>query len=66
MVREVAAGRPRTAIVVWCDAGAHHSVEIRALAVAGAHQFLFAGIDDHGIALAPCSSSPGDSAAPNG
>jgi len=51
MVREVAADRPRTAIVVWCDAGAHHSVEIRALAVAGAHQFLFAGIDDHGIAL---------------
>jgi AraC-like DNA-binding protein len=51
MVREVAEGRPRTAIVVWCDAGAHHSVEIRALAVAGAHQFLFAGIDDHGIAL---------------
>jgi AraC-like DNA-binding protein len=51
MVREVAAGRPRTAIVVWCDAGAYHSVEIRALAVAGAHQFLFAGIDDHGVAL---------------
>ncbi len=51
IVREVAEGRPRTAIVVWCDAGAHHSVEIRALAVAGAHQFLFAGIDDHGIAL---------------
>ena len=51
IVRELAAGRPRTAIVVWCDAGAHRSVEIRALAVAGAHQFLFAGIDDHGVAL---------------
>jgi AraC-like DNA-binding protein len=51
IVREIAAGRPRTAIVVWCDAGAHHSVEIRSLAVAGAHQFLFAGIDDHGVAL---------------
>ena len=50
-VREIVAGRPRTAIVVWCDAGSHHSVEIRTLAVAGAHQFLFAGIDDHGIAL---------------
>jgi AraC-like DNA-binding protein len=51
IVREIATGRPRTAIVVWCDAGAHHSVEIRSLAVAGAHQFLFAGIDDHGVAL---------------
>jgi len=51
MVREIAEGRPRTAIVVWCDAGVHHSMEIRALAVAGAHQFLFAGIDDHGVSL---------------
>lgn len=51
MVREIAAGRPRTAIVVWCEAGSHHSMEIRALAVAGAHQFLFAGIDDDGVAL---------------
>ena len=51
VVREIAEGRPRTAIVVWCDAAAHHSVEIRALAVAGAHQFLFAGIDDDGVAL---------------
>jgi AraC-like DNA-binding protein len=49
IVREIAVGRPRTATVVWCDA--HHSVEIRALAVAGAHQFLFAGIDDQGVAL---------------
>jgi AraC-like DNA-binding protein len=51
MVREVAASRPRTAIVVWCDAGSHHSVEIRTLAVAGAHQFLFSGLDDYGIGL---------------
>jgi AraC-like DNA-binding protein len=51
MVREIIEGRPRTAIVAWCDAGSHHSVEIRTLAVAGAHQFLFAGIDDDGIAL---------------
>ena len=51
IVREIAVVHPRTAIVVWCDTGPHHSVEIRALAVAGAHQFLFAGIDDHGVAL---------------
>ena len=51
MVREVAAGRPRTAIVVWCDARSEHSLEIRALAVAGAHQFLFLGMEDYGVSL---------------
>ncbi len=51
VVREIAANRPRTAIVVWCDARSYHSLEIRALAVAGAHQFLFAGIGDDGVAL---------------
>jgi hypothetical protein len=51
VVREIGAGRPRTAVVAWCDAGSHHSVEIRTLAVAGAHQFLFAGLDDDGVAL---------------
>src|SRR5262252_8899979 len=28
VVREISEGRPRTAIVVWCDAGLHHSMEI--------------------------------------
>lgn len=51
IVREVAAGRPRTAIVVWCDARSEHSVEIRSLAVAGAHQFLFLGMEDYGVSL---------------
>lgn len=51
IVREVAVGRPRTAIVVWCDARSEHSLEIRALAVAGAHQFLFLGMEDYGVSL---------------
>lgn len=51
IVREIAVGRPRTAIVVWCDARSEHSLEIRAMAVAGAHQFLFLGMEDYGVSL---------------
>lgn len=50
-VRVIAADRPRTAIIAYCQAGVQHSTDIRALATAGVHQFVFAGIDDNGVAF---------------
>ncbi len=50
-VREIVAHRARVAIVAYCNAGSQYSADIRALAGAGVHQFLFAGIDDSGVAL---------------
>ncbi|MEP6619717.1 MAG: helix-turn-helix domain-containing protein [bacterium] len=41
----------RVAIVVSCNAGLESSQHIRLLARAGAHEFLFRGVDDHGIAV---------------
>jgi len=51
LTRRIAAASPRTAIIVHCRAGGEHTSEIRSLAAAGVHQFLFRGIDDYGIAL---------------
>jgi len=50
-VRIIAADRPRTAIIAYCQAGVHHCTDIRALAIAGVHQFVFAGVDDCGVAF---------------
>jgi AraC-like DNA-binding protein len=50
-IREIAAERPNTAIIVYCRAGAQYSSDIRALTSAGAHQFVFSGIDDTGSAF---------------
>jgi len=51
VIREIAVERPRVAIVGYCRAGAQYSTDIRALAAAGVHQFVFAGIDDTGVAF---------------
>jgi AraC-like DNA-binding protein len=51
VVRELAAERPRAAIVVYCHPGWQHDTDIRALAMLGAHQFVFAGINDDVLAL---------------
>lgn len=51
-IREIAAERPNTAIIVYCRAGSQYSSDIRALTSAGTHQFVFAGIDDTGSAFA--------------
>src|SRR5438552_11406571 len=40
-IREIATERPNTAIVVYCRAGSQYSADLRALASAGAHQFVF-------------------------
>jgi AraC-like DNA-binding protein len=50
-IRQIAVERPRIAIVGYCQAGAQYSTDIRALAAAGVHQFVFAGIDDTGVAF---------------
>ena len=51
IVREIATERPRVAIVAYCQAGSQYSTDIRALAAAGVHQFVFNGIDDNGVAF---------------
>jgi AraC-like DNA-binding protein len=51
VVRQIAAERPRVAIVAYCPPGARFSADIRALAAAGVHQFVFAGIDDQGTSF---------------
>lgn len=51
LVGEIARERPRTAIIAYVQAGAQHSTDIRGLAAAGVHQFVFPGFDDSGIAL---------------
>lgn len=50
VVREIAAGYPDIALVAHCRAGVEHSADIRGLAVAGVHEFLFDG-DDSRLAL---------------
>jgi len=51
VVGDLRAGGTGTPLVAYCRAGAEHSSDIRALVLAGAHQLLFHGIDDAGIAL---------------
>lgn len=51
VVGDLRAGGTGTPLVAYCRAGAEHSSDIRALVLAGAHQLLFHGIDDTGIAL---------------
>jgi AraC-like DNA-binding protein len=51
IVEDLHAGGAGTPLVAYCRPGAEHSSDIRALVLAGAHQLLFHGIDDAGIAL---------------
>jgi AraC-like DNA-binding protein len=51
IVRQLAAAHPALPIVAYCHAGYEHSREILELGVAGAHELLFHGIDDSGVAL---------------
>jgi AraC-like DNA-binding protein len=51
IVEDLHAGGTGTPLVAYCRPGAEHSSDIRALVLAGAHQLLFHGIDDAGIAL---------------
>lgn len=51
LVREIIASRPRAALVAYCDGVRDTPPSLGALAAAGVHQFLFAGINDRGVAL---------------
>jgi AraC-like DNA-binding protein len=51
IVRQLASAHPALPIVGYCHAGYEHSKEILELATAGAHELLFHGIDDSGVAL---------------
>ena len=51
IVEDLHAGGTGTPLVAYCRPDAEHSSDIRALVLAGAHQLLFHGIDDAGIAL---------------
>ena len=50
-VQEITTAWPRTAVIAYCRAGLQHSADLRALAIAGVHQFVFDGIDDTGVAF---------------
>jgi AraC-like DNA-binding protein len=51
VVSQLAAAHPALPIVGYCHAGYEHSRDILELAAAGAHELLFHGIDDSGVAL---------------
>jgi len=51
LVRQLVAAQPRLPIVGYCRAGYEHSRDILELGLAGAHELLFHGIDDSGVAL---------------
>lgn len=51
VARELRAGRPRAALVAYCDDVRDAPAAIGALAAAGVHQFLFAGVNDRGVVL---------------
>jgi AraC-like DNA-binding protein len=42
---------PNMPIVAHCHAGVDHASDVRRMADAGAHEFMFAGVDDTGMAL---------------
>jgi AraC-like DNA-binding protein len=51
IVRQLVAARPGLPIIGYCHAGYEHSRDILELGQAGAHELLFHGIDDSGVAL---------------
>ncbi|MFN2566702.1 MAG: helix-turn-helix domain-containing protein [Gemmatimonadaceae bacterium] len=63
VVRQLAAAQPRLPIIGYCRAGYEHSRDIIELGVAGAHELLFHGIDDSGVALRGILTSAGQACA---
>jgi AraC-like DNA-binding protein len=51
VVRQISSAHPALPIVAYCRAGYEHSRDILELGTAGAHELLFHGIDDSGVAL---------------
>jgi AraC-like DNA-binding protein len=50
-VQTLRARLPQLPVVGYCRIGLEHSSGIRALAAAGAHELMFHGVDDRGVAL---------------
>jgi AraC-like DNA-binding protein len=51
IVRQLVDAHPALPIIGYCHAGYEHSRDILQLGMAGAHELLFHGIDDSGVAL---------------
>jgi AraC-like DNA-binding protein len=51
VVADLLSAGPCVALVAYCRTGVEHAVDIRRMAEAGVHEFLFAGVDDNGVAL---------------
>ncbi len=51
IVRQLVAAHPALPVIGYCHAGYEHSRDILDLGVGGAHELLFHGIDDSGVAL---------------
>lgn len=63
IVRQLVAAHPALPIIGYCHAGYEHSRDILELGVAGAHELLFHGIDDSGVALRSVLASAGQACA---
>lgn len=51
VVQTFASRHPHLAILAYCDVGVLHSQDLRYLAAAGVHEFVFRGVNDAGSAL---------------
>ncbi len=63
IVRQLADAHPALPIVGYCHAGYEHSRDILDFGLAGAHELLFHGIDDSGVALRGVLNSAGQACA---
>jgi AraC-like DNA-binding protein len=63
IVRQLVAAHPALPIIGYCHAGYEHSRDILDLGLAGAHELLFHGIDDSGVALRSVLTSAGQACA---
>jgi AraC-like DNA-binding protein len=63
VIRQLGAAHPRLPIIGYCHAGYEHSRDILELGHAGAHELLFHGIDDSGVALRGVLNSAGQACA---
>jgi AraC-like DNA-binding protein len=63
IVGQLVAAHPSLPIIGYCHAGYEHSRDIIELGVAGAHELLFHGIDDSGVALRSVLTSAGQACA---
>jgi AraC-like DNA-binding protein len=51
VVRRLATVAPDVPVVAHCRTGLQHAADVRKMAAAGAHEFMFAGVDDDGVAI---------------